>query len=187
MVMARTAIIRERNVVVRPGAARHEEAFTMRKHFTAPNRCAYRITALVAGLACTLAYLVVPAPVALASTHKSPAICRYLDDQVGSAKFTAAVGKDIKAKNFKALKELFLDLFNSIEKLSTTSAVRSAPADVRAAVKTIAHSVPLVKADIDKSTSIMGLLKVLESVGKTPGVHQAEDVLNNYANAVCGG
>jgi hypothetical protein len=138
-----------------------------------------------------MALLVAPASVATASTQKStkplPAICSYLDDQAGSAKFLAQVGKDIKSHNLGALKKLFIDLVNSVEKMATSSAVRSAPANVQAAVKTVAHSMPTIKADIDKATTMSQLEKVLVSMGKAPGAQAAEHVLNKYADAVCGG
>jgi hypothetical protein len=149
-----------------------------------------RLRAVLAGLACTVALLVAPASVATAtqkSTKPVPAICRYLDDQAGSAKFLAQVGKDIKSHDLGALKKLFIDLVNSVENMATSSAVRSAPASVQAAVKTVAHSMPAIKAEIDKATTMSQLEKVLVSMGKAPGVQAAEHVLNKYANAVCGG
>src|SRR5579863_6315018 len=101
------------------------------------------------GLACTLASLIAPTSIASASAHKStkpvPAICSSLDDQAGSMKFLAQFENDMKSHNFTALKELILNLVNSIEKMSASSAVRSAPASVQAAIKTVAHSMPAIK------------------------------------------
>ncbi len=149
------------------------------------------LAAAFAGLACTLASLVAPASAASGSTHKStkplPAICSYLNDQAGSAKFLEQVENDMKSHNFTALKKLFVSLVNSVEKMSTSSAVRSAPANVQAAIKTVAHSMPTIKAQIGKATTMSELEKVLESMGKAPGVQSAENVLNKYAVAVCGG
>ena len=58
--------------------------------------------------------------------------------------------------------------------------------NVQAAIKTVARSMPTIKAQIGKATTISELEKVLESMGKAPGV-QRESVLNKYAVAVCGG
>jgi hypothetical protein len=148
-----------------------------------------RFGVVLVGLACTPALLLVQPSVASASSHKptKPAICSYLDDQAGSAKFLTQVGKYEKTHNFTGLKDLFLNLVNSVEKMSTSSAVRSAPANIQAAIKTVADSEPTIKAAIDKATTFPELDRVLVSMGKAPGVHSAENVLNKYANTVCGG
>jgi hypothetical protein len=150
-----------------------------------------RTTTVLAALGCTAASLVGPLPIASASTPQvakaKPAICKYLDDQSGSQKFLAAVGKDIKAHNFKAMQALLLYLVDSVETMSTSSEVRSTPAAVQAAIKTVAHSDLTIKTQIGKATTITELLKVLENMGKGPGVQGAEKVLNNYADAECGG
>ena len=80
-----------------------------------------------------------------------------------------------------------LYLVNSVETMSTSSAARSAPAAVQAAIKTVAHSDLTIKTQIKKATTITELLKVLENMGKAPGVRGAETVLGKYADAVCGG
>jgi hypothetical protein len=99
-----------------------------------------RTMTVLAGLVCTPATLVGPLPIASASTPQvakaKPAICKYLDDQAGSKTFTTAVGKDIQTHNFKALQALLLYLVDSVETMSTSSAVRSTPAAVQAAIKT---------------------------------------------------
>ena len=150
-----------------------------------------RTMTLLAGLVGTAATLVGPLPIASASTPQvaktKPAICKYLDDQAGSQTFLAAVAKDIKAKNFKALQALLLSLVDDVETMSTSSAVRSTPAAVQAAIKTVAHSDLTIKSQIEKATSITELLKVLENMGKAPGVQGAEKVIGNYADSVCGG
>jgi hypothetical protein len=116
-----------------------------------------------------------------------PAICKYLDDQTGSQTFTTALGKDIKTHNFKALQAVLLDLVDSVEKMSTSSAVRSTPANVQAAIKTVAKSDLTVKAQIEKASTISELEKILGTMGSAPGVHSAEDVISKYANSACGG
>jgi hypothetical protein len=80
-----------------------------------------------------------------------------------------------------------LNLVDSVETMSTSSVVRSTPADVQAAIKSVAKSDLTVKAQIEKATTILELEKVLETMGKAPGVHSAEEVINKYAVAVCGG
>ncbi len=80
-----------------------------------------------------------------------------------------------------------LYLVDSVETMSTSSAVRSTPAAVQAAIKTVAHSDLTIKTQIKKATTIAELLKVLENMGKAPGVQAAEKVLGNYAGSVCGG
>ncbi len=146
---------------------------------------------VLAGLVWSAATLVGPLPIASATTPQvakaKPAICKYLDDQAGSKTFTTAVGKDIKTHNFKALQALLLYLVDSVETMSTSSAVRSTPAAVQAAIKTVAHSDLTIKTQIKKATTIAELLKVLENMGKAPGVQAAEKVLGNYAGSVCGG
>jgi hypothetical protein len=150
-----------------------------------------RLVTVIAGVGCTVASLVAPQSIASASTPQvakpQPAICKYLDDQSGSVTFTTEFGKDIKTKNFEALQALLLNLVDSVEKMSTSGAVRSAPASVQAAIKTVAKSDLTVKSQIEKATTISGLEKILLSMGKAPGVHSAEDVLGKYADAVCGG
>lgn len=66
------------------------------------------------------------------SRKRPPAICKYLDDQAGSQKFTTEVGKDIETHNFKALQALLLNLVDSVEKMSTSSAAPSTPPNVQA-------------------------------------------------------
>ncbi len=168
----------------RKGAGLHQKTIRVPHH----------LGAVLLGLACTLAsvaFLVALPSVASASTQKPtkpvPAICSFLDDQAGSAQFLAQVGKDMKSHDVTALKELFLSLVNSVEKVSNSAAVRSAPASVQAAIKTVAHSMPTIKADIEKAATMSELEDVLSSMGKASGVQGAEHVLNNYANAVCGG
>ncbi len=150
-----------------------------------------RTMTVLAGLVWSAATLVGPLPIASATTPQvakaKPAICKYLDDQSGSKTFLSAVAKDIKAHNFKALQALLLYLVDSVETMSTSSAVRSTPAAVQAAIKTVAHSDLTIKTQIKKATTIAELLKVLENMGKAPGVQAAEKVLGNYAGSVCGG
>jgi hypothetical protein len=150
-----------------------------------------RTVTVFAGLVCTAATLVGPLPIASASTPQvakaKPAICKYLDDQAGSKTFLTAVAKDIKAKNVKALQALLLSLVDDVETMSTSSAVRSTPAAVQAAIKTVAHSDLGIKTQIGKTTTIAELLKVLENMGKAPGVQGAEKVIGNYSDSVCGG
>lgn len=152
---------------------------------------ARRTMTVLAGLVCTAATLLGPLPIASASTPQAakakPAICKYLDDQAGSQTFLAAMAKDIKARNFKALQALLLSLVDSVETMSTSSDVRSTPAAVQAAIKTVAHSELTIKTQIGKATTIAELLKVLENMGKAPGVRGAEKVIGNYADSVCGG
>jgi hypothetical protein len=154
-------------------------------------RTHWRLAVVSAGMACTLAFPVATASVASASIQKPsktlPPICRYLNDQAGSAKFLLQVGNDFKARDVPGLKALFLNLVSSEEKLSTSSAVKSAPANIQAAIKTVAHSMPAIKAQIDKAGTMLQLEAVLTSMGKAPGVQGAENVLNKYADAVCGG
>jgi hypothetical protein len=150
-----------------------------------------RTVTVLAGLVCTAASLIGPLPIASASTPQvakaKPAICKYLDDQSGSQTFLTAMAKDIKAHNFKALQALLLSLVDSVETMSTSSAVRSTPTAVQAAIKTVAHSDLTIKTQIGKATTITELWKVLENMGKAPGVQAAEKVIGNYADAVCGG
>jgi hypothetical protein len=149
------------------------------------------VVAVLAGLTCAVAPLVAALPTASASTPQvakpQPAICKYLNDQAGSQTFASELGKDIKDKNFNAFQALLLSLVDGVEKMSTSRAVRSTPAAVQAAIRTVAHSDLTVKSEIEKSTTISDLERILTAMGNAPGVHSAENVINKYANQECEG
>lgn len=48
------------------------------------------------------------------------------------------------------------------------------------------RSLPAIKSEVEKTTTTTQLEKVLASMGKAPGVYNAEEVLNAYAKSACG-
>lgn len=143
---------------------------------------------LLTGLVCALV-LGAPAPVAVAervSAATNPA-CSVLDDRAGSAKFMAEIGADERSGNVAAMKQLFLTLASAMQKAATVGPLKSAPASVQGAAKTVAKDVPTLEKAIAKATTEPELLSALEAMGKTPGVSKAESTLNSYADSVCGG
>lgn len=116
-------------------------------------------------------------------------MCSYLNDSAGSTKFTSAMVADEKSGNVAAMKQLFLNLANAIEKASASgdAALRSAPANVQAAIKTIGGAVPQLKTGIGNATTEPQLLSAFGALGSTPGIASAEMTLSKYSIAHCGG
>jgi hypothetical protein len=161
-----------------------------------------RFGLVLAALACTAGFLVASASAASASHHKtathkakpktapnSASLCSYLNDSAGSAKFSAAILADEKSGNVAATKQLFLNLANAIEKAAAPgdAALRSAPANVQAAIKTIGGAVPQLKTAIGNATTETQVLSAFGVLGATPGVASAEVTLSQYSIAHCGG
>jgi len=119
----------------------------------------------------------------------SASVCSYLNDSAGSAKFTSEIGADEKSGNFTAMKQLFLNLASAMEKASGSgdAALRSAPANVQAAIKTIGSAVPQLKTAIGNATTESQLLLAFGAMGSTPGISSAEKTLSAYSVAHCGG
>jgi hypothetical protein len=161
-----------------------------------------RLGLVLVGLACTAGVLVVSGSAASASQHKtathkakpktvpsSGSLCSYLNDSAGSAKFGAAILADEKSGNVAATKQLFLNLANAIEKAAAPgdAALRSAPSNVQAAIKTIGGAIPQLKTAIGNATTETQVLSAFGVLGATPGVASAEVTLSKYTIAHCGG
>jgi hypothetical protein len=157
---------------------------------------------VLAGLACAAGFLIASGSAASASHHKtathkakpktvpsSASLCSYLNDSAGSAKFGAAILAGEKSGNVAATKQLFLTLANAIEKSAAPgdAALRSAPANVQAAIKTIGGAIPQLKTAIGNATTETQVLSAFGVLGATPGVASAEVTLSQYTIAHCGG
>jgi hypothetical protein len=126
----------------------------------------------------------------LASASSTPsAACSVLDNSLAGAKFDKQIAADEKSKNVAAMKQLFLNLANDIEKLSSPipAALKSTPASVQAAIKTIGRATPQLKTAIEKATTESQLIAAFGVWGRAAGVSKAETTLNSYISSACKG
>jgi hypothetical protein len=147
-----------------------------------------RLGLLSAGLACMSGILVVSPSLASASSKPSAA-CSVLVNSLAGAKFQKQMATDEKSKNVAAMKQLFLNLANDMGKLSAPipAALKSTPASVQAAIKTIGSATPQLKTAIEKATTETQLIAAFGVWGRAAGVAKAETTLNNYISATCKG
>jgi len=145
-----------------------------------------RLGVIVAGLACTSALFVVSPSLASASSSSA---CSILDNSLAGAKFDAKIAADEKSHNVAAMKTLFVNLATDIEKLSSPmpAALKSTPASVQAAIKTIGGAAPKLKAALEKATTETELIAAFGVWGKAAGVAAAETTLNHYTSSACKG
>jgi len=96
---------------------------------------------------------------------------------------------DEESKNVAGMRKLFVNLINDAEKLSTyiPTALKSAPANVKAAIKTIGREYPQLKTALGKATTESELLQAFVAFGRIPAVASAEKTLGNYVSATCKG
>lgn len=147
-----------------------------------------RLGLVLAGLACASGMLVVSPSLASASS-KSSAACSVLSNGVAGAKFRQQIVADEESKNVAGMRKLFVNLINDAEKLSSyiPTALKSTPANVKAAIKTIGREYPQLKTALGKATTESELLEAFVVFGRIPAVASAETTLGNYVSATCKG
>jgi hypothetical protein len=145
-----------------------------------------RLGLVLAGLACTSGILVV-SPSPDSATTKPTAACSILDNSLAGAKFDQEIAADEKSKNTAAMKTLFVNLADDIEKLSNPipAALKSIPASAQSAIKTIGGAAPTLKAALEKATTETELIAAFGVWGKAKGVAAAETTLNHYIASAC--
>ena len=116
-------------------------------------------------------------------------VCTFLDDQAGSSHIASAMESAIESGNFASAQSTLLNLFSLIAKDAPTAeaALKSAPANVQAAFKTMISFDAQFKTAIAGATSFAGLGMALASLGQNPALQSASTTVGNYASEKCGG
>jgi hypothetical protein len=145
-----------------------------------------RLGLALATLACTAGVIAVPPSLASASSKPSAA-CSILSNSLAGAKFDEQIAADERSKNVAAMKTLFVNLASDIGRLSSPmpAALKSTPASVQAAIKTIGGAAPKLKSALEKATTETELIGAFGAWGKEAGVAAAETTLNHYTSTAC--
>jgi hypothetical protein len=171
-------------------------------------RTAQGLGVVVAGLALALA----PLSAASATSHKakhhktthhskkkstktkeaskpSSSACSFLDDQNGGAKLAATMEQAIASGNFASAKQTLLTLFDTIGKdgSAAENVMRSAPANVQTAFKTMINLDSQIKTALQNSTSFQQMEQSFATIGQNPTLQSATTTVGNYADSLCGG
>jgi hypothetical protein len=149
-------------------------------------RAGSSIGAVVVGIAMALAPVI--ASPAGASKLKPSSCISLGTKQAQSSQLATSLGQAFASGNFATIKA---DELAAFSKLGSTlnaekSILGSAPANVRAALATIAKAFGQLKTQIQASTNLAQLEAAFTSLGTSKSLTAASKVLANYYRSSCG-
>lgn len=122
------------------------------------------------------------------ASSSAKSVCSFLDNEAGSAKIASAVESAEQSGNFASAKQTLLDLFDQIAKdaPSAEADLRSAPANVQAAFKTMISYDAQFQTALENATSFSQLGSAFASLGNNPTLQAASSTVGSYATSLCG-
>jgi hypothetical protein len=124
-----------------------------------------------------------------AKTSSAAGVCSYLNNAGGSSKFASVMEAAFKSGNFVEARQSLLNLFAEIAKdvPGAEAAMKSTPADVQSAFKTMISFDAQVQTDVENATSFTQLDSALAPLGQDATLSAASTTFGNYADAKCKG
>ena len=148
------------------------------------------IGAGVLGLTLALAPLTAASAKSTKGSAPQSAMCKTVkSEQSGSTAASSAIEKAMTSGNYAAAKTALLNSFstdfNQVQK--ALGVIKGAPPKVQAAFKDLLSYVKQLRAAIQKSTSVTGLLASFETLAKNPKLESDGTTISNWYSSVCGG